>query len=102
LFIASLVVKKRRRMIGTWRVGRRKAGVRVTAYYEWNVRLRRPDICDHWCETILADPIRTEVQPDGRIKHWGYVADVGRYLRVVTLGDRKTVHNAFFDRRFRP
>jgi hypothetical protein len=26
----------------------------------------------------------------------------GRYLRVVTLDDRTTIHNAFPDRRFRP
>jgi len=26
----------------------------------------------------------------------------GRYLRVVLLSDRQTVHNVFFDRRFRP
>jgi hypothetical protein len=25
-----------------------------------------------------------------------------RYLRVILLPDRETVHNAFFDRRFRP
>jgi len=26
----------------------------------------------------------------------------GRWLRVVLLEDSETVHNAFFDRRFRP
>jgi hypothetical protein len=26
----------------------------------------------------------------------------GRALRVVTLGDRQTIHNAFLDRGFRP
>jgi hypothetical protein len=50
--------------------------------------------------TIL--PIRTEVQPNGRIRHWGYVPEMGQYLRVVTEPDGKTVHNAFFDRRFKP
>lgn len=70
-------------------------GMRVTAYYERNVRLRRPEICDRWCEMVLAEPLRTEVQVDGRIKHWGYVAEAGRYLRVVTLGDRKTVLTHF-------
>jgi len=26
----------------------------------------------------------------------------GRFLRVVTLSDKLTIHNAFLDRRFRP
>jgi hypothetical protein len=48
-----------------------------------------------------------EYQPDAVI-HYAeqraapYSRDGGRYLRVVLLSDRKTVHNAFFDRRFRP
>jgi len=53
---------------------------------------------------VVAAPIRRDVQPDGRIRHWGRIvtADGGtRFLRVVTLGDGETVHNAFFDRNFR-
>jgi hypothetical protein len=34
--------------------------------------------------------------------HWVYIAALGRYLRVVTLADGETVHNAFPDRRFIP
>ena len=45
------------------------------------------------------------VQPDGRIRYWGRISVLGearpRYLRVVTLEDGETVHNAFFDRNFR-
>jgi hypothetical protein len=42
-----------------------------------------------------------EVQDDGRIRHWGYVDELGkRALRVVTLADGVTVHNAFPDRDF--
>ncbi len=40
----------------------------------------------------------------GRIRFWVEVAlageDAPRVLRVVTLEDGKTVHNAFFDRNF--
>jgi hypothetical protein len=53
---------------------------------------------------VLAAPIRREVQTDGRIRFWGKIAvseDRPRYLRVVTLDDGETVHNAFFDRNFR-
>jgi hypothetical protein len=50
---------------------------------------------------LLASPGRVEVQPDGRIRFWGYIPAIGKYLRVVTLEDGKTIHNAFFDRRYR-
>jgi hypothetical protein len=34
---------------------------------------------------------------------WAQVPDLeGRYLRVVTLADKVTIHNAFPDRRFKP
>jgi hypothetical protein len=36
-----------------------------------------------------------------RIRYWGYVATLGKYLRVVTLADGETFHNAFPDRRYR-
>jgi len=46
--------------------------------------------------------VRREVQPDGRIRHWGVVPGVpDRVLRVVTLADGETVHNAFPDRGLR-
>lgn len=49
--------------------------------------------------------MRREVQNDGRIRFWGRVTPPGevrpRFLRVVTLADGETVHNAFFDRGFR-
>jgi hypothetical protein len=53
----------------------------------------------------FADPIARTVQPDGRIRHWYRVdlSDTGKsyILRVVTLEDGETVHNAFFDRDYR-
>ena len=53
---------------------------------------------------VLANPLRREVQADGRIRFWGTITRDGeaspRFLRVVTLADGETVHNAFFDRGF--
>jgi hypothetical protein len=62
---------------------------------------RRPYLKEEWIEYVLGDPIRTEVQANGRIRRWAYIAEAGKYLRVVIEPDRETVHNAFFDRRFR-
>ena len=49
----------------------------------------------------VCDPLRREIQPDGRIRYWVYVPELDRFLRVVTLEDGETVLNAFPDRGFR-
>jgi hypothetical protein len=50
----------------------------------------------------MKHPTAEWVQADGRIRRWGNIPEAGgKYLRVVLLEDGETVHNAFFDRRFR-
>jgi hypothetical protein len=76
--------------------------VKTTRYFEEQVLRKRPYIKRDWCERIVANPLRREVQPDGRVRYWGVVPELGgRTLRVVTLPDRVTVHNAFPDRDFK-
>jgi hypothetical protein len=75
--------------------------MKTTAYFETQVLRKRPYIQREWCERALSNPIHSEQQPDGRYRYWIYVHELGKYLRVVTLEDGKTVHNAFPDRRFR-
>ncbi|HEU0156753.1 MAG TPA: hypothetical protein VFQ82_11835 [Stellaceae bacterium] len=50
----------------------------------------------------LRAPVRREIQANGRIRHWGWVAASARWVRVVTEADGETVHTAFWDRSFRP
>jgi hypothetical protein len=76
--------------------------VKTTRYFQEQVLRKRPYIEPDWCLAVLANPLRCEHQEDGRIRHWGYIAVMSRYLRVVTLSDGETIHNAFFDRNFRP
>lgn len=45
-------------------------------------------------------PAYYEAQPDDRIRYWIYIHELGGYLRVVTLEDGETIHNAFIDRAF--
>lgn len=52
-----------------------------------------------WIEAVIAKPAQTETEPNGRVRHWGYIEEIGKYLRVVVLEDRRTVPNAFPDRR---
>lgn len=79
--------------------------MKTTRYFEEQALRKRPYIVRDWCQDVLAAPLRREVQADGRIRFWGRIvaADESRprYLRVVTLEDGETVHNAFFDRNFR-
>jgi hypothetical protein len=79
--------------------------LKTTRYFEEQVLRKRPYIRRQWCQDVLAAPVRREVQTDGRIRFWGTIVAPGearpRYLRVVTLDDGETIHNAFFDRNFR-
>ena len=67
---------------------------------------QRPDrayIEIQWIQRVVVSPQRQETQADGRIRLWASIEEMdGRYLRVVLLPDGRTVHNAFFDRSFRP
>ena len=77
--------------------------MKTTRYFEEQVLRKRPYLRREWCEQIRANPVKTETQADGRIRHWGYVSAWGRgkqALRVVTLPDGETIHNAFPDRDF--
>ena len=80
------------------------ASLKATRYFEEQVLRKRPYIQRDWCRDVVASPIRREVQTDGRIRFWGRIVVPGedrpRFLRVVTLADGETIHNAFFDRNF--
>jgi len=54
-----------------------------------------------WIASVLESPEKEEIQADRRIRKWGYIKEEGKYLRVILLEDGKTIHNAFFDRRFK-
>lgn len=54
-----------------------------------------------WNEKVCDNPDHQSRQEDGRIRKWGYIPEMGNYLRVVLLEDNETVHNAFFDRDFK-
>lgn len=75
--------------------------IKTTRYFLEQVLRKRSYLRIEWVESVLDNPVRREVQPDGRIRFWGFVEELGEVaLRVVTLEDGKTVHNAFPDRRF--
>jgi hypothetical protein len=75
--------------------------VKATRYSGEQVRRKRPYIDMTVCAAVVAAPLRTLVQPDGRVRQWAEVVDArdgkARILRVVTLENRETGHKAFFD-----
>jgi hypothetical protein len=78
--------------------------VKTTRYFDaMRQRGDRSPILEAWIEQVVSHPLAEQVQADGRIRRWGRIHEAGdRYLRVVVLPDGETVHNAFFDRRFKP
>ena len=76
--------------------------MQFTSYFQNDVMVKRPYIQVRWLEQVISAPLRREVQSDGRIRHWAWIDELNRYLRVVTLEDGLTVHNAFTDSRFSP
>ena len=76
---------------------------RFTEYFEKEVLRKRPYLQKEWCTRVVQAPIRSEPQEHNRYRFWGKVPELeDRFLRVVTLQDRITIHNAFPDRRFKP
>ena len=66
-------------------------------------RADRSVIRTEWIQQVMEHPVKEFVQADGRIRRWGAIKEMdGRYLRVILLADAETVHNAFFDRGFKP
>jgi hypothetical protein len=74
--------------------------VKTTRYFREQVLRKRPYLRLEWIEAVLRSPLHREIQPDRRLRLWRYIPDLGRWLRVVTLEDGETVHNAFPDRNF--
>jgi hypothetical protein len=75
--------------------------MKFTRYFETVVPLKHPEAILEWVERVLTYPVKREVQADGRISFWANIPEMdGRALRVITLEDGETVHNAFFDRNF--
>ncbi len=74
-----------------------------TAYFEKEVLRKRSYLKKEWCIYAIENAVRSEAQEHNRYRFWASIDDLdGRYLRVVTLEDKVTIHNAFPDRGFKP
>ncbi len=76
---------------------------KFTDYFEKEVIRKRPYLKKEWCIRVLETPTKSEPQELNRYRFWAPIIELdGRYLRVITLDDKTTIHNAFPDRRFKP
>ena len=77
--------------------------MKVTLYFlETRQRADRRNILFEWITIVIDGPLRVETQSDGRVKLWARIPEAGgKYLRVILLEDKETIHNAFFDSTFR-
>jgi hypothetical protein len=74
-----------------------------TPYFLNQVLRKRPYLTKEMCIRVVESPIRVEPQEENRFRFWAAVPELnGRYLRVITLADKMTIHNAFPDRGFKP
>jgi hypothetical protein len=78
------------------------AEYRFTEYFENAVLKKRPYLRKEWCIRVVEKPIRSEPQEQNRYRFWGQIDELDGYLRVVTLEDKCTIHNAFPDPGFTP
>ncbi|MGH7595320.1 MAG: hypothetical protein ACREOI_03165 [bacterium] len=76
--------------------------MKATTYFTTSVMARRPYLKTEWIEYVISSPMQRQEQTNGRIRHWAFIPELGKYLRVVTEPDGETVHNAFPDRGFKP
>ncbi len=55
------------------------------------------------CLKVINNPYKKEIQANGKIRYWVKIEKCGgTYLRVVLFENGETIHNAFFDRGFKP
>jgi hypothetical protein len=79
------------------------ADCQFTEYFETEVLRKRPYLRREWCIAVIRNPVRVERQEGNRFRLWARVPEFGdRYLRVVTLEDQTTIHNAIPGRGFKP
>jgi hypothetical protein len=74
-----------------------------TEYFLHEVLRKRPYLRKKYCTGVVKNPLRVQQQEGNRWRFWGRVKELdNRIVRVVTLSDKRTIHNAFLDRGYRP
>ena len=76
--------------------------MKTTRYFDYTrKRSDRAQIKEDWIKSVIENPEKTETQSDGRIRKGAKILEAGKYLRLILLEDKETVHNAFFERSYK-
>ena len=76
---------------------------KFTDYFENEVLRKRSYLKKEWCIFVIENAVYSEPQEHNRHRYWASITELGgHYLRVITLEDKVTIHNAFPDRGFKP
>lgn len=75
--------------------------MKTTRYFDEQILIKRTYLTVEMCVEVLNNPLKKEVQQDGRTRYWGFVPEFNNIIRVVVLADGQTIHNAFMDRGYK-
>ena len=57
---------------------------KITDYFEKEVLRKRRYLSEEICRKVIKNPIKKEIQSDGRIRFWGKVEELeGKYIRLL-------------------
>ena len=75
--------------------------MKFTNHYVNDVFPKRPYLTEELLTEIIYNPLKKEIQEDGKIKIWGFSSKFNKIVRIILLEDEETIHTAFFDRNFK-
>jgi hypothetical protein len=78
--------------------------LKTDEYFEGESRLHHPEITIEHCRIVLSKYVTVRVQSDKKFQVWGQamVLNELRWVKVIVYEDRRTLHNAYPDRHFKP
>jgi len=77
--------------------------LKTTDYFYRNLEEKHPEVLPylHHVAQALTNYLAKEEDRQGRTRRYVHVPEIDRYLAVIAEADGETIHNAFFDRRFK-
>ena len=67
---------------------------KFTSYFKNEVLRKRPYLKKELCIRVVESPVKIERQENNRYRFWAQIKELNdRFLRVVTLDDKLTIHN---------
>lgn len=80
------------------------AAFKATSYFRESVLSRRPYLLElaDLIQKAVTNPVMTRPGHKNRTQRWVFAPKADKYLLVIVEPDGETVHNARYDRNFKP